>query len=191
MKLSIYASALAAAAGLFLLAPHARAQSAPRMPANFQILLTRSIFSREALRADDRGRAPKVGFHGSGGPPVYIGAVEDDQGQRLAFLEDPQTGETAAVAIGQRIEQGTARLGSVEQITLDYMILRPDGGGPSRRIETGQTLTGEERADLSTGASADATTQPAGAAPIASSSGSATDPREILRQRRLRELQGR
>ena len=117
---------------------------------------------------------------------MFIGAVRDDSGACVAFLEDPQTGKTAVVAVGQRLEQGTTRLGSVEQVTLDSLVLRPEGGGPSRQIEVGQTLTGEQRPDLA-GAAIPDTTQPAAGA---AGGAAAADPKEILRQRRLRELQG-
>jgi hypothetical protein len=192
MSRSLYRYALAAAAGLLLLSarPAWAAQGPPPMPASFQVLLHRSIFSREPLRPGSGPTGPAVRLFestGPSGPPVFIGAVRDETGSCVAFLEDPQTGKTAVVAVGQRLEQGTTRLGSVEQVTLDALVLRPTDGGPSRRIEVGQTLTGEARPDLTATAAAD-TTQPAGGA---SGSPAATDPREILRQRRLRELQGK
>jgi hypothetical protein len=194
-------AALALAAAL-LLAP-LPARAAPPgpsdLPASFQILLQRSIFSRDKTRvvSGRTGRTRTI-FEDSpaaNGPPIFVGAIRADSGESVAILEEPQTGATEVVGVGQTLKQRGVELGTVEQIALETMVLRPPAGAPPRRIDVGQTLTGEERpepaaapapGDAAPGAGGVDASQPAfRGGPVA------VDPKvEALKQRRLRELQG-
>jgi hypothetical protein len=170
--------------------PDVAAAAAP-VPETYRLLEQRSIFSRERphLARSWAPLAPTTG-PGTSGVPLFTGAVYDET-ECVALLEDPQSHVVSTIRVGQMLPQGR-----IEAVTLDYLIVRPTADAQPVRIDLGHTLTGElagapaaTAPAPSDGAPATATAAP-GARPPPSDAGSA-DVLERMRQKRLKELQGK
>jgi len=193
---------LCVALGLVFLTPAlVRAASKP-LPAAFQILLQRSIFSRLPIVPGrppaPAATVPEFSAAARASDPIFIGTVFDEH-ECVAFLEDTAATRTIGVRVGQLFPQGR-----VVAVTLNYLMVQPFSNDPARRVELGQTLSGEVPSaaavattapgetvpTTSTASAAPPPGAPAGAPPApAPAGGSANDLLERLRQRRLKELQ--
>ena len=169
------------------------AREAPKtMPDKYQILLQRSLFSRERIRTASVSRPSNI----TPTPPrhnpssVFTGVVKDEN-EYTAFLENSRTGKATLVRVGQVLPEGT-----VVQITLDALFLRLADQSEPRRIDLGRTLSGETATsatsattpptstDTATTSTAEATTTPAAGEAAMSSI-------ERLKLRRKKEMEGK
>jgi hypothetical protein len=157
------------------------------LPADYDVLNRKSIFSKDRRRADRRS------FDGNGGSfavrppqtPVFIGTVLEDDGF-VGFIESPDSGQLVQIRRGDKLPNG---LGTVAELSLDFVDVAPEGDAQAapRRVAIGQNLLGGVPAAPA------ATTQAAGAEGAATStapasSGGTNDLIERLRRRRQQEL---
>jgi hypothetical protein len=187
-----WARAAAVAAAILALACAARTAAAQERPApmdrSYDILLRRSIFSKDRARPDPRlaTTAPATRASAPLSPEqsvVFRGVLCPDE-EYVAFIENIQTGQMNIVKTGDEIARGR-----VAGITLDT--LQYDSGGKVHPIQLGQNLAGELAASGSgTGGSGGMFST----APSSGISGATTAPPsdpaqaavlERLRQRRL------
>jgi hypothetical protein len=168
-------------------ADNRRADNPPaRMDPSFDVLLKKSIFSRD--RSRDSGPASTSPATGparvlSPEQSVALRGVLCPDEEYVAFMENIQTGQISIVKAGDEIGRGR-----VAAITLDGLAY--DAGGKVHQIRLGQDLTGETAA---TGGGSYTTPGSGGSTPgAAAPAPPAGDPAqqavlERLRQKRLQE----
>ncbi len=138
------------------------------LPETLQILIKRSIFSREGPHQTGApgSRVTEAPAATQAPAPIFNGAIYDEN-EYVAFLEDAQSGQVSIAHVGQVFAQGR-----IEAITLDGLTIRPAGSTELRHIDIGRTLTGELRCRQpvqapTAAASSDATPSATSAAPTA------------------------
>lgn len=155
---------------------------------DYKVIVDRNIFSRSRTpRSGGTRYVPQERPRSNNReePEMTLSGVAVHLAVRLAFFDDPQSGETLRVGVGQRVGKGT-----VVSIAPEGVELRLDDR--VRRVQIGQTVSGREavRSTVMTTASS----QPVGeTSPSASDRGDSKDKGtndilERMRQRRLREL---
>jgi hypothetical protein len=162
------------------------------MDKSFNVLLQKSIFSRDRARNSGASAttAPAVARVLSPEQSVAFRGVLCPDEEYVAFVENVQTRQISIVKVGDEIARGR-----VAAITLDTLAY--DSGGKVHQIHLGQDLTGETASSggggYSTGSPAGFAGTP-GATPgaAATASPAAGDPAqqaiiERLRQKRLQE----
>lgn len=109
-----------------------------RMPAEFDILTRKSIFSNQPGRiTSDRNRGssrpnPPAGL------PVLVG-IAREEGKILAIVEDPATGKTHRLLPGDTLPQNG---GTIANITLDAISIKSSGDMAQKQIQVGQNISG-------------------------------------------------
>lgn len=108
-----------------------------RMPAEFDVLTRKSIFSNLPGRlANDRGS-----HHVSTPPPglpVLVGIIREEN-KVVAIVEDPATGKVHRLLPGDSLPQNG---GIVGDLTLDAMTIKGATEAAAKKIAVGQTITG-------------------------------------------------
>jgi hypothetical protein len=120
------------------------AQTAPRkpMPADFDVLNRKSIFSRDRSRRTARVTVertlPTTAPLRERALPVFVGVVQDDAGC-MAFVEDPETGLLMELRPGESIpgQRVTVRAVTLDTLTIEYSPSRPP-----RVLNLGEDLRG-------------------------------------------------
>lgn len=144
---------------LSLLAILASAALADPLPRDYQILNRKSIFARDRVSRisgfGDRGGRDRGAPRGSS-QPVLIGIIEEEDGIAAA-LEFPDTGKQAQLRIGEALP---GNIGTISDITLDYLEFVPAAGQPPTRVLIGQNLQGTVAAVAAAATAAASTTQP-------------------------------
>lgn len=176
LPLLILASVAASAA-----APENSADARKAAWDDYQILITRNIFSRDRSPQRPTQIAVPPPLPRPENPAFVLTGVTVCGEVRTAFFENNQTGETVQVSTG-----GTVGGGTVASISLDSV--EYSSGGATRKIAVGENLAGV--AGTLSGPAA-STSQPAvseaAASPGGAGNDSAKDIIERMRQRRLQE----
>ena len=145
-------------AGISLAAPRHAPTS---RPTTMEVLSRKSIFARDRV-----SRVPWTGttstlptvstFNAS--VPVLVGVMRDDLGI-VAVVEVPELGKLVQYHVGEKLP---GAIGSISNLTLDYMEIVANPGQLPQRILVGQNLQGGESALPATAATSatGATTQP-------------------------------
>jgi hypothetical protein len=119
------------------------AQTAPRLPADYDILMRTSIFSRDRQVqnrfGDNTGRlrqprTQRVRVY----TPILAGAMVEDDGYFVAFIADPGTGLMTGYRIGDVLPSNA---GTIKDITLDD-ITTIAADHTTKKIDIGETITG-------------------------------------------------
>lgn len=182
-------------AGLLPAAAPAAVPAPKERPGKYQLLNSRSIFSKTRLMGGGRtmGAEPQMERPPAVFTPVFVGVLYDNT-EWVAYLEDPRGGNNAVIQVraGDTLPQNN---GKVEQITLEYMLVR-SSSGQIFRIDMGRAINGGMRPTQDELETAERTvgtlTKPAEATGASAGAGSDNpdDPVARLRRRRQQELQG-
>lgn len=112
------------------------------LPRDYEILARKSIFARDRVSrvaGAERTRYPRTEPTRST-VPVLVGILREEAGFAAA-LEFPDTGRLAQVRIGDSLP---GNLGTVRDITLDYLEYVPAAGQTPTRVSVGRNLQGED-----------------------------------------------
>jgi hypothetical protein len=140
------ATAPAAPAAPAAASSEAALRGARPMPADFEVLRQKTIFSREHVKPPERtySRAPVEAAPPR--PPVLIGVIKEDETEaggepRLrAVIETPSSGSLSEYHIGDVVPGEFG--GTIRSITLDGAELSSADGGAVRQVKIGQNLQG-------------------------------------------------
>ena len=159
----------------------AGANAAPvQLPAAYQILLHKSIFSRNRISYSRKSHAARTVPPSRPTAPIFIGALRNG-GNIMALIESPGDGSITAVHVHSIVPGAFG--GLITQITLHNLKIIPRGS-PPRIVMVGQNLMGASAGMLPSTTSA--------AAPVTGSSNQAVSPAqasiiEMLRKQREKE----
>jgi hypothetical protein len=117
--------------------------AAPMLPNDYDQLNRKSIFSKNRQTSNPynqgniRVRTTRVPRNYT---PVFIGALAEDAGYFVAFIEDPASGKMMTLIEGDPLPNNA---GTIKNIALDYIETSSvTPGGPDKKIMIGQTILG-------------------------------------------------
>jgi hypothetical protein len=145
------------------------AQTAPKLPSDYDVLTRKSIFSRDrVVRPQDgsgnwKKNRPRYTQPVRNYTPILIGAMVEDDGYFVAFIADPATGLLTSFRTGDTLPMNA---GTIKEITLDNITTVGADHG-THKIDIGENILGGAAeypsAEASAAPSAEtATTGPAG-----------------------------
>jgi len=140
------AESAATMAGAAPAATEAQERGPRPMPADFEVLRQKTIFSREHVKPPQRATSQTPVEAAPPRPPVLIGVIKEDEaaanGQpRLrAVIEFPSSGQVAEYHIGDAVPGEFG--GTIGSITLDGAELSGGASAAVRQIKIGQNLQG-------------------------------------------------
>ncbi len=162
------------------------------LPQDYEILARKSIFARDRVSrvaGAEQARSPHGGSTRST-VPVLIGILREEAGFAAA-LEFPDTGGHAQVHIGDSLP---GNIGTVHDITLDYLEYVPAAGQAIARVPVGSNLQGEDApvvaaAPLATDSAAQPVAEPTTQPTIGQATTAPADGADVLTRMRLRRQQ--
>jgi hypothetical protein len=120
------------------------AQTAPKLPPDYEVLTRKSIFSRDRVT-----RPPNEGGHSSWNTshrrptapriytPILVGAMVEDDGYFVAFIADPASGLLTGYRVGDTLPMNA---GTIKEISLDD--LTTTVGTTTHKIAIGDNILG-------------------------------------------------
>jgi hypothetical protein len=159
------------------------------LPRDYEILSRKSIFARDRVaRVAGSERVSYQRAPRGSAQPVLVGILREDAGF-AASLEFPGTGKQMLVHVGEALPDN---MGTITNITLDYMEYVAAAGQAPTRIPVGRNLEGAE-APIAAGTVQPATqpSTPSSVQPTTGEAAPAGDGEDLLtrmRRRRQQEL---
>jgi hypothetical protein len=122
------------------------------LPLQYQPLLQRSMFTKDRLRRPgDFSNQPRIPTQPRAfipSPPAvpFLTGVLLETDDIVGFLEDPNTHKVSLIREGDTLPNG---LGTVDKITLNYILVRSSPRLEPKKIEVGYNLAGVQRTSSS------------------------------------------